>query len=84
MYKPYLQERRAPLNQKVRPNEAILIRGSNEKPILRNSSSWGRHSAHGKNYNNDCRRVWMPVKYAKPQYVKISEVSDASHGLNVR
>jgi hypothetical protein len=83
MYKPYLQERRAPLNQKVRPNEAILIRGSNEKPILRTSSSWGRHSAHGKNYNNDCRRVWMPVKYAKPQYVKILEESDASHGLNV-
>jgi hypothetical protein len=41
------------------------------------------HIAYGKDYNGDCKKVWMPVKHAELNLVKSPENLDAAHGLKL-
>jgi hypothetical protein len=73
MFRAKFHEKSVQFNQDARSRDITVIQGN--RSLIRNEDV--------KNYKGDCKRVWVPVKRAKPQYVKSPEDLDATHGLNV-
>jgi hypothetical protein len=84
MFRRDMHEKRDRFSPNVRLNEVVVIHDNDKKPISGISSLHGRCGAGDRNYNNDCKRMWVPVRPAGPESTNamVSEHakgSDADH-----
>ena len=61
MYRKPWHEKRAIFDQKIRPRDAIVIRGSDEKPASGISNMSRRHNADGIIHIGGQKFKWMPI-----------------------
>jgi hypothetical protein len=84
MFRRDMHEKRARFSPNVRPNEAVVIHDNDKQLISGISSLHERCGAGDRNYNNGCKRMWVPVRPARPESTNamVSEHakgSDADH-----
>jgi hypothetical protein len=83
MYRKSLLEKGIRFNQEVRPRDANVIRGNDERLVLGTSNSRRRHNANGIVHRGGKKFVWVPVRRVESNSIKSSDDLDVSNALKL-